>query len=265
MLSNKQEINLIDFFQTVRQKIEEKRINPDAKKFGLSRNDPSCKYNNCYTSFHGASKSYGHALVRALNLEYNEHFTEEQSAVGDWWLERFAGRSKREIKHVRYALVKGEINGERVPLTQYVFCPKVKKMEFEMLFGNSGDSYKGANNESGIWLHTDFREIPKVTEHINKLILAAIKGDLEAIPRIHWWIVHLAHTLRGPGGIAEMVTNTLFRLHGIDLPSWKTGIVPSVEVLLEPNEKKFCANYKNLFSDPAIVDAALKGSTLPCS
>lgn len=45
-----------------------------------------------------------------------------------------------------------------------------------------------------------------------------------------------------------MITNTLRRLHDLDLPLWKDGVVPSIETLLEPNEEKYSTRYHELFA-----------------
>lgn len=84
--------------------------------------------------------------------------------------------------------------------------------------------------------------------HLENLVVQAIAGDLSVIPSIHWWYVHLAPTCRGSGEIAEMITNTLRRLHDFDLPPWKDGVIPSVETLLEPNEEKYCTRHHELFA-----------------
>ena len=146
--------------------------------------------------------------------------------------------------------MQGFIDGKPIPLTQYIFCPRTydhRRYESESWFGMGDNNYIGDNKESGIWLHTGREQIPIVLEHIEELIDKAIAGDLSVIPRIHWWYVHLAPTWRGSGGIAEMITNTLCRLNGVCLPEWKQGVAPSIEVLLEPNEEKFCRNYHKLF------------------
>uniref|UniRef100_UPI00214922CE hypothetical protein n=1 Tax=Endozoicomonas sp. YOMI1 TaxID=2828739 RepID=UPI00214922CE len=72
-------------------------------------------------------------------------------------------------------------------------------------------------------------------------------GDLSVIPRIHWWYVHLAPTVRGPGGTVEMIIHALCAANGYYLPGWAKGIAPSIEVLVEPNEDAFCQNYHQLF------------------
>ena len=105
---------------------------------------------------------------------------------------------------------------------------------------------------SALWLHTDKSQHDKVMSHIYKLIDRVIEGDMTVIPKIHWWYVHLAPTCRGSGSIAEMTVNTLCRLHGIDLPPWKKDIAPALEVLLEPNEDRFCRNYYKLFADESL-------------
>ena len=181
-----------------------------------------------YTKIHHTHLSYGYALERAIKIPYDKkHFTESKSIDCQSWqqiyLQAFQGYK------LRYGLVQGYIAGQPVPLTQYVFCPRVyenRKYECEKWFGRHEDDYIGTNRESAIWLHTSREQIPIGIKHIEELIQKAIDGDLTVIPRIHWWFVHLAPTLRGSGGIAEMIIKTLCRLHNEDLPPWNEGIAP---------------------------------------
>lgn len=107
---------------------------------------------------------------------------------------------------------------------------------------------KNMQHQFRILGHPHRKTIPVVMPHVHQMIDKAIAGDLSQIPRIHWWSVHLAPVFRRPGGIAEMITNAICRLHGIDLPSWKKDIALCVEVLLESDVDNFCKNYHNLFS-----------------
>lgn len=246
--------NIIEHFQKIRNHIARKRNNEKFNRFGLRRDlntgDALFKNKSCYTKINRKSKAYGYALERAVKIPYDKkHFVNLISDDGRFWARKhFYGGGA--IGELRYGLVHGHIDDTPIPLTQYVFCPREsdnRRYESERWFGRSDDDYIGDNQESGLWLHTGREQIPIVLEHVRNLIDKAISGDLSVIPRIHWWYVHLAPTWRGSGGIAEMLTNTLCRLHGIDLPAWKKGIAPSVEVLLEPNEEKFCSNYHLLF------------------
>ena len=243
---------IIEHFEKIRFTIASKRNNPKAHLFGSRRNinSHSFAFKSCYTSIKRQDRSYGYALERAVKIPYDgKHYIESKSDDGKYWTARlFYGRGARGP--LRYGLVQGYIDDKSIPLTQYVFCPRTpehRRCESEEWFGVADENYIGDNNESGLWLHTGVEQIPVVLKHIDELLAKAIAGDLTVIPRIHWWYVHLAPNWRGPGGIAEMMTNTLCRLHNIDLPPWKEGIAPSVEVLLEPDEEKFCSNYHQLF------------------
>ena len=247
---------LMAHLEELRKHIALLRKNKKAKLFGMQRDVYTCPLGSngstsslIWTQIHRCNKYYGYALDRAVKIPYDEkYFVQELSDNGQDWLTNFASRTFRNP--LRYGLVQGHINGQSIPLTQYVFCPREMHRygESEFWFGGTDDNYVGDNKESGLIVHTSEKQIPIVKQHIQKLIDKAIDGDLSVIPSIHWWYVHLAPTYRGPGGIAEMLTNTLCRLHEIDLPPWNDGVAPSIEILLEPNEEKFCSYYHELFA-----------------
>ena len=248
---NLDSIRFIDHFQKVRFQIALKRKNVSAENFRKRRDDyPKGHRVLHYTDMYRTHPVYGYALERAVKLPYDgKHFLKFQSDLGRCW-SKIAYKDKDDKDFLRYGLVQGYINHEPIPLTQYIFCQKQEHTCFksEAFFGVCDEDYIGENKESALWLHTDREQIPSVLQHIEHLIDRALNGDLSVIPSIHWWYVHLAPTSRGSGGTVEMITNTLCRLHGVDLPPWKEGVAPSIETLLEPNEEKFCANYYKLFS-----------------
>ena len=243
---------IIEHFEKIRSTIASKRKNPKADLFGSRRDVKAHLFSSksYLTYIYRQHKAYGYALERAVKIPYDgKHYIESKSDDGIYWADRhFYGSGA--LGSLRYGLVQGYIDDRPIPLTQYVFCPRTlehRRSESERWFGTGDANYIGDNNESGLWLHTGKEQIPIVLKHIEELIAKAKAGDLIAIPRIHWWYVHLAPIWRGSGGVAEMMTNTLCRLHNIDLPPWKEGIAPSVEALLEPDEEKFCSNYHQLF------------------
>ncbi|MCL6271626.1 hypothetical protein M3P05_17045 [Sansalvadorimonas sp. 2012CJ34-2] len=246
--------DMIEHFEKVRYTIAHKRKNADTYEFGLRRDTIPCSSPleiHSYTQIIPSELTYGYALERAITIPYDgKHFIESQSNNGKYWADNsFYKREKQGP--LRYGLVQGFINGDPIPLTQYVYCSRTEKhrlYESEKWFSELEVDYIGDNKESAIWLHTGADQIPVVLKHIQELIDKAVAGDLTVIPRIHWWYVHLTPVCRGSGGIAEMLTNTLCRLNGVDLPRWKDGVAPSVETLLEPNEEKFCENYHKLFA-----------------
>ena len=244
--------NIVEHFQRVRFQIAFKRKNKSAEKFG-ARRDYRKKGSSIvhYTKNHFKNSFYGYASERALKIPYDgKYFLELQGDVGKLWLNKAYQDQAASVDFLRYGLVQGYIDEKPIPLTQYIFCQKQEPIctKSESWFGESSKSYIGENNESSLWVHTAREQIPFVLEYIKNLIDKALNGNLTVIPRIHWWYVHLAPSRRGSGGTVEMITNTLCRLHGVDLPPWKEGVAPSVEVLLEPNEEKFCANYHELFA-----------------
>ncbi|WP_354011149.1 hypothetical protein [Endozoicomonas lisbonensis] len=241
---------LISFFEAKRGEIARERETEDADKFGVRRDLSEDKEKNILTLTQLCSSLYFHAMERAVSLPYDgEHFVEENDSD---LIQLFRKSFRGHQDSLRYGLVMGNIDGEGVPLTQYVFCPRIKKhrrCESEDWFSANDLCYVGDKKESAVWLHTHETLIAPVMSHIEHLVDRGLKGDMTVIPKIHWWYVHLAPTHRGSGGIAEMLTNTLCRRYGIDLPPWREGVAPSVEVLLEPDEERFCQNYHQLFSE----------------
>ena len=252
---------LIPFFETKRGEVAQVRETEDAQDFGVRRDRPEDDDKNylTYTQLHSSLYCFG--MEKAVSLPYDgkNYLNEDSSDLAQLFRQRFRGH----LDLLRYGLVQGHIGDEDIPLTQYVFCPRVDKhrrCESEDWFGRKDEFYVGEKNESAIWLHTDKKLISRVMKHIESLVEKGLKGDLTVIPRIHWWYVHLAPTHRGSGGIAEMLTNTICRIHGIDLPAWKEGVAPSVEVLLEPDEERFCQNYHQLFSqNQAFLQTVFQG------
>lgn len=244
---------IIEHFEKIRHEIAGKRRELKVNEFGLRRDiQTNREWNKSYwTKMYRSHGAYGYALERAVKIPYDgKHFINTKSEDGIFW-ERYNFYGRGAMGSLRYGLVQGFIGCKPIPLTQYIFCSRTddhRRVESEDWFGRSDHDYIGDNKESAIWLHTGREQIPVVLEHIKELIEKAISGDLSVIPRIHWWYVHLAPTSRGSGGIAEMVTNTLCRLHEIDLPPWREGVAPSVEVLLQPNEERFCSDYYQLFA-----------------
>jgi len=240
--------NIIKHFEKKRSKIEHKRNHGFFKDFGSRRTNS--KATHC-TLIKTTSKAYGYSLERALKIPFDiKYFLDLQSKAGKQWVDNVFP-AKLYKTQFRYGLVQGFIGSKPIPLTQYIFSPREhsRKMEIEQWFGGSESNYIGDKKESGIMIHTGVEQIPRTLKHIEQLINKALDGDLTIIPRIHWWYVHVSPDCRGSGGVAEMITNTLCRLNNVDLPAWADGVAPSIEVLLEPDEKKFCSNYHKLFKN----------------
>ena len=228
---------LVDFCSNRRREIAIKQGDSDAYRFGVKT-----KY---LIATFLSSPAYRHAISRAIKIKPN----------GKDYIETFNrdGLIRRETQ--------GFIDGKPVELTALELwrCPLKENRRFRFEYKKKFDHACEYTNEHmgkientfycPVWRSPDGEEaIPEIMPHIYKLIEKAIAGDLSQIPRIHWWYVQLAPVERGPGGIAEMITNTICRLHRIDLPPWAEGVAPSVEVLLEPGEERFCQNYHKLFS-----------------
>lgn len=244
-------VDLISHFEKKRHEIAVKRKNKQSMQFGLRRDDLSEKAKKCTDGAQlcltplAFDTSYGYALERALMIPYDaEHYIEAQSDVGKIFSEYYPCP---EV--LKYGLVQGKKEGENIPLTQYIFAPQIRNHKAGVVFGPYHRAYISTSDgpKSAIWLHPSWEIIPECLKYINEMVKKCINGDLSFIPKIHWWYVHLAPTWRGSGGIAEMLTNTLCRIHGVDLPPWKERVAPSVEILLEPDEEKFSLNYHQLF------------------
>ncbi len=231
--------SLISHLAGERHRIALKRENPDSQKFGARRDEcPQLFLNEiCYTPLRAERNCYGYALQKAIEIECDgNNYADSMGENGAIWyqylcdvrqgkISGFENNRKCEFTF-RYGLVQGFINQKPIPLTQYVFCPRIqnnKIAECEEFFDVFDESYIGESEESAIWLHTSVKQIEPVLSHIETLVGRALKGDLTVTPRIHWWYVHLAPTWRGSGGIAEMLVHTLCKLHGHILPPWKEG------------------------------------------
>ncbi len=231
---------LVQYCSNARATIAKKRNNKQALFFGKKRSEPSftCMKKN----------KYSYALDRAVNIKYDDCFSKDcNNHTLEWMGITFSPFKKK----FRYGLVLGVIKGEKIPLTQYVFSPLLNSQAVQIFFGSEQSDYISGlsdRKESGVWLHSDPKKTDQVMDYVYQLINVALQGDLTVIPKLHWWYVHLAPDHRGSGGIAEMITSILCRLHGVDLPPWKEGVAPSVEVLLEPSEEEFCKKYHELFA-----------------
>ena len=228
---------LVDFCRDRRREIAEKLGDLEAYRFGLETRDSIVTFLS--------SPAYRHAISQAVETKPN----------GEDYIETY-NKDGLIIRKIQ-----GFIDGKPVGLTELELwlCPLKENDLFRLRYKKF---FKHActytNDHMGkientfycpAWISPEGKEaIPEILPHIYKLIEKAIAGDLSQIPRIHWWYVQLAPVRQGPGGIAEMVTNTICRLHRIDLPPWAEGVAPSVKVLVEPSEERFCQNYHKLFS-----------------
>ncbi len=194
---------------------------------------------------------YAYAAKRAVSLETNDNFVDFTSTLSDFYDK---DGNQEFTTGVRVSTVIGKAdNGKQIYLTGYTFIeadadsPLAKF--YHQKFNNPTTAVRKENgkDELAIMNHGLPLEIPNALEQIHLLIDKARAGDTGAIPRIHWWYVHAAPIHRRPGGVAEMLVHTLCKQHGLELPAWKEDVAPSIEVLLEPNEKKFCENYHHLF------------------
>ena len=238
---------LIHFFEDKRHEIELYRNGEHSKPyrhhFGVRRTE-GVDLRQTLTSITN-SNCYDYASKRAVGLQYSDSFENKLSGHVERFLKRQVYSYMDKKDKYRYGVVIGNAGNEKIYLTQYIYLKGVERSLIQIDF--FGRDKSDGQEESALWYHTDVDQISKVMSYIEGLVEKAIDGDLKMIPKIHWWYVHLAPTKRGSGGIAEMIVNALCRLHNIDLPPWKEGIAPSVEVLLEPDEEKFCSSYHQLF------------------
>lgn len=252
---------LITFSETWRRVIEEERGHKKAKYFGTRRNLENTPFNHFYcTRFNRSNNLYGYALAAAVKIKESKHYLSSTSkllAYEPTWKTTINYYTPALLSEIKSYVIIGQIGEKELPLTWNAFLNKhdidtdIKNIA-SYFFGDDETSYDPATGESGIWMHPDYSLIEHIEPHIQALIEKAIDGDLTVIPRIHWWYVHLAPILRGSGGVAELIIHSLCMKHGLDLPRWRDGVAPSIEILLEPEEEKFCSEYYLLFEDSFI-------------
>lgn len=233
-----------------RKHIEITRNNDCAEKFGLLRNNLQLvsKYPICTHT--PLNSTYSCAKQRAVALTHNEFFINHKTKAGERFINHLSDKYKLtplEIDQIDYGVVVGNAGENKVYLTQIVTSPRIKNYGIEYFFGAYYLHYVGKHKHSALIIHTDPDQLNPGLQHVQGLIDQAMAGDLSVIPRIHWWYVHLAPTVRGPGGTVEMIIHALCAAKGYYLPGWAKGIAPSFEVLVEPNEDAFCQNYHQLF------------------
>ncbi|USE35472.1 hypothetical protein [Endozoicomonas sp. SCSIO W0465] len=242
---------LIESAIEVREKIEIIRNHEKAHEFGLRRYDPKSmqNYHKKYLHTPLYCKAYSCGNKRAVELDHNEYFINEATDEGKGFIRFLAliGAYPSEIDEIHHGVVVGNAGNEKVYLTQILTSPRICKYEVESFFGRFDDNYVGNEKRSALLVHTDPHQLDRGLRHVQGLIEQAMAGDLSVIPRIHWWYVHLAPTVRGPGGTVEMIIHALCAANGYYLPGWTNDIAPSIEILVEPDEDAFCQNYHKLF------------------
>ncbi len=103
--------------------------------------------------------------------------------------------------------------------------------------------------------HTKPKYIAKILIHTDKLYQEALKmEDLsqlnEKLGEIFWWICRAKPWERGDPSIAEMLIKAVYLFQGIQPPTWKKGIVPWIEVELQPDVKTYAKNFHKLLEFP---------------
>jgi hypothetical protein len=101
-----------------------------------------------------------------------------------------------------------------------------------------------------ILMHTEPSHIPKILIHAATLYDEALKINdqeqlHEKLGEIFWWICKAKPWERGDPSIAEMLIKSVYLSKGFEPSSWKEGVVPWVEVELEPDVEKFSKNFQN--------------------
>ncbi|WP_257265940.1 hypothetical protein [Endozoicomonas sp. ONNA2] len=234
-----------------RKNIEITRENGCADEFGFLRNNPETmsKY-SIFCAHTPLGSNYSFAKQRAVALTHNKFFINHKTKSGKIFIEYVSEKRKPDpvkVGDLHYGVVVGNAGDNKVYLTQIVTSPRIWERRMLHFFGEGCNHYVGKDNRSALIIHTDPDQLNPGLQHVQGLIDQAMAGDLSVIPRIHWWYVHLAPTVRGPGGTAEMIIHALCAARGYYLPGWAKDIAPSFEVLVEPNEDTFCQNYHQLF------------------
>ncbi|MGO0307827.1 hypothetical protein ACTL6P_14695 [Endozoicomonas acroporae] len=237
--------DLIEEAIITRKNIEITRNNIEADDFGLLRNN---LHNFCLNT--PLNTTYSCGKQRAVALTHNKFFINHRTKEGENFVNHIAseyGLYPCEIDNIHSGVVVGHAGNNKIYLTQIFTSPRINNSGMSYYFGRYDEYYVGSDKRSALIIHTDPDQLSPGLQHIQGLIDQAMAGDLSVIPRIHWWYVHLAPTVRGPGGTVEMIIHALCAANGYYLPGWATGIAPSIEVLVEPNEEAFCRNYPTLF------------------
>lgn len=237
--------DLIEEAINTRKNIEITRNNNEADDFGLLRNN---LHNFCLNT--PLNTTYSCGKQRAVALMHNEFFINHRTREGENFINHITseyGLSPFEINNIHSGVVVGHAGDNKVYLTQILTSPRINKSGMYYYFGRYDEHYVGRGKRSALIIHTDPDQLIPGLQHVQGLIDQAMAGDLSVIPRIHWWYVHLAPTVRGPGGTIEMIIHALCAANGYYLPGWAKNTAPSIEVLVEPNEEAFCRNYHTLF------------------
>ncbi|MBE8167186.1 MAG: hypothetical protein HAW66_02300 [Shewanella sp.] len=219
------------------------RKNEAANEFGVIKQDPIHEDAHYFTPL--ASKKYSYALKFIKEKQVTKTYQsveayDERSKKDNTCLKRRCYETDYCSELTLKRVVVGRIGNKAIPLTE-------TWIKYDAL---SKHIITDHNPSTDCWVHPSEDTIPIVLPYIEALILKAIKGDLSVIPKIHWWYIHLAPVIRGPGGTIELVIHALCQLNGVNLPEWKEGVAPSIEVLLSDDENEFCKNYHLLFESP---------------
>ncbi|MBE8168667.1 MAG: hypothetical protein HAW66_09920 [Shewanella sp.] len=263
---------LLAFCQSFRRFIEETRNDLNANEFGFTKSRPiSQPLTKCYATSISHSRFYKYCLPSVFNIKLQDSYQlisqyedNVQTNPSSYRPRAIYNESLFSVVGLACFVVVGVIEGKKIPLTEVAITPR---NHFSMLKEDNTPAPK--NIKACRWIHPNRKYHHIVMPHIHDMIDQAMKGNLSLIPHIHWWYIHLAPILRGPGGTIEMLIKSICQSHGVELPEWKIGIAPSIEVLLEPNEAVFCQNYHRLFEKENVFtpydERTKQSSTLPSS
>lgn len=139
-----------------------------------------------------------------------------------------------------------KLRGERITLS-YAFLYD-KPLSLDSCF-NGQPIY-------GEIIHTSADKINRILNFIKEDLypksLAAQTSDerLAYLGQIFWWICQAKPWDLGDPSIAETFIRSILALKEEESPPWKTGLVPWIEVMCEPEVEKFAANFSLLFEWP---------------
>ena len=135
------------------------------------------------------------------------------------------------------------INGEQVTLSQYKLTDESTVLS----------KYQKEHNYTGDLEHTRKGNSDKVMKYVKEVLFPeAINEEdpekvTENLGKMFWWICQAKPWKRGDPSIAESLIRAIWLSKGMENPPWKEGVIPWVEVSVEPEVDLFSKNFNLLF------------------
>jgi hypothetical protein len=75
--------------------------------------------------------------------------------------------------------------------------------------------------------------------------------QIDKLAEIHFLMANAMIVVRGNAAISDWLTEALARVHGIELSSWRPGVMPDLEAMLM-DQDEFVKKYRTLFTHPPV-------------